>query len=101
VGYPRDATQLMAMMPLLAMKEPKGLVEREKIGTLGCSSTAEGANGRSRTRSPVACRYLVPQGLAPGGGTVGQVFKKSRKLVIDGGEEATLVFSWLYAVRTR
>ena len=66
-----------------------------KIGTLGCSSTAEWQMAVAALDHP-AHAAMVPQGYGAGIGTVGRYFEQGNWY--RGGAEQLLFFSWLYGV---
>ncbi len=66
-----------------------------KIGTLGCSSTAEWQMAASALDHP-SHAAMVPQGFGAGVGTVGDIYEQGNWY--RGGVEQMLFFSWLYGV---
>lgn len=66
-----------------------------KIGTIGCSSTAEWQMAVAALDHP-AHAAMVPQGYGAGIGTVGKYFEQGNWY--KGGVEQLLFFSWLYSV---
>lgn len=66
-----------------------------KIGTYGCSSTAEWQMAVSALDHP-SHAAMVPQGFGAGIGTVGDI--KEQGNFYRGGVEQLLFFSWLYGV---
>lgn len=66
-----------------------------KIGTLGCSSTAEWQMAVAALDHP-AHAAMVPQGYGAGIGTVGPYFEQGNWY--RGGVEQMLFFAWLYSV---
>ena len=66
-----------------------------KIGTLGCSSTAEWQMAIAALDHP-SHAAMVPQGFGAGVGTVGDFFEQGNWY--KGGVEQLLFFSWLYGV---
>jgi putative CocE/NonD family hydrolase len=66
-----------------------------KIGTLGCSSTAEWQMAVAALDHP-SHAAMVPQGYGAGVGTVGPYFEQGNWY--RGGVEQMLFFSWLYGV---
>ena len=66
-----------------------------KIGTYGCSSTAEWQMAASALDHP-SHTAMVPQGFGAGIGTVGDI--KEQGNWYRGGVEQLLFFSWLYSV---
>tara|TARA_B100000767_G_scaffold213763_1_gene201139 strand:+ start:2780 stop:4678 length:1899 start_codon:yes stop_codon:yes gene_type:complete len=66
-----------------------------KIGTLGCSSTAEWQMAVAALDHP-SHAAMVPQGFGAGVGTVGDFFEQGNWY--KGGVEQLLFFSWLYGV---
>ena len=66
-----------------------------KIGTLGCSSTAEWQMAVSALEHP-SHAAMVPQGFGAGVGRVGNVNEQGNWY--RGGVEQMLFFSWLYSV---
>ncbi len=66
-----------------------------KIGTLGCSSTAEWQMAVAALDHP-AHAAMVPQGFGAGVGRVGNIMEQGNWY--RGGAEQLLFFSWLYGV---
>ncbi len=66
-----------------------------KIGTLGCSSTAEWQMAVAALDHP-SHAAMVPQGFGAGVGTVGPYFEQGNWY--RGGVEQMLFFAWLYSV---
>lgn len=66
-----------------------------KIGTIGCSSTAEWQMAVAVLNHP-AHAAMVPQAYGAGIGTVGDYFEQGNWY--KGGVEQLLFFSWLYSV---
>tara|TARA_R110002051_G_scaffold257435_6_gene316456 strand:- start:339 stop:2228 length:1890 start_codon:yes stop_codon:yes gene_type:complete len=66
-----------------------------KIGTLGCSSTAEWQMAVAALDHP-SHAAMVPQGFGAGVGTVGKFYEQGNWY--RGGVEQLLFFSWLYGV---
>lgn len=66
-----------------------------KIGTIGCSSTAEWQMAVSALDHP-SHAAMVPQGFGAGIGTVGEI--KEQGNWYRGGVEQLLFFAWLYGV---
>ncbi|HUH29589.1 CocE/NonD family hydrolase [Gelidibacter sp.] len=66
-----------------------------KIGTIGCSSTAEWQMAVSALDHP-SHAAMVPQGFGAGIGTVGDI--KEQGNWYRGGAEQLLFFAWLYGV---
>lgn len=66
-----------------------------KIGTLGCSSTAEWQMAVAALDHP-SHAAMVPQGYGAGIGTVGDYFEQGNWY--RGGVEQMLFFAWLYGV---
>ncbi|MCL8006398.1 CocE/NonD family hydrolase [Gelidibacter japonicus] len=66
-----------------------------KIGTIGCSSTAEWQMAVSALDHP-SHAAMVPQGFGAGVGTVGDI--KEQGNWYRGGVEQLLFFAWLYGV---
>lgn len=66
-----------------------------KIGTLGCSSTAEWQMAIAALDHP-SHAAMVPQGFGAGVGTVGDIVEQGNWY--RGGAEQLLFFSWLYGV---
>ncbi len=67
-----------------------------KIGTLGCSSTAEWQMAVASLKHP-ALAAMVPQGFGAGVGRVGRFHEQGNWF--RGGAEQMLFFSWLYSVQ--
>jgi predicted acyl esterase len=67
-----------------------------KVGTLGCSSTAEWQMGLAALDHP-AHAAMVPQGFGAGVGRVGGFYEQGNWY--RGGAEQMLFFSWLYGVQ--
>ncbi len=67
-----------------------------KIGTLGCSSTAEWQMAVAALDHP-AHAALVPQGFGAGVGRVGDFYEQGNWY--RGGAEQMLFFAWLYGVQ--
>ena len=67
-----------------------------KVGTLGCSSTAEWQMGLASLDHP-AHAAMVPQGFGAGVGRVGDWYEQGNWY--RGGAEQMLFFSWLYGVQ--
>ena len=67
-----------------------------KVGTLGCSSTAEWQMGLAALDHP-AHAAMVPQGFGAGVGRVGQFYEQGNWY--RGGAEQMLFFVWLYSVQ--
>jgi putative CocE/NonD family hydrolase len=67
-----------------------------KVGTLGCSSTAEWQMGLAALDHP-AHAAMVPQGFGAGVGRVGEFYEQGNWY--RGGAEQMLFFSWLYGVQ--
>ena len=67
-----------------------------KVGTLGCSSTAEWQMGLASLDHP-AHAAMVPQGFGAGVGRVGEWYEQGNWY--RGGAEQMLFFSWLYGVQ--
>jgi len=67
-----------------------------KVGTLGCSSTAEWQMGLAALDHP-AHAAMVPQGFGAGVGRVGDWYEQGNWY--RGGAEQMLFFSWLYGVQ--
>ncbi len=67
-----------------------------KVGTLGCSSTAEWQMGLAALDHP-AHAAMVPQGFGAGVGRVGGWYEQGNWY--RGGAEQMLFFSWLYGVQ--
>ncbi len=67
-----------------------------KVGTLGCSSTAEWQMGLAALDHP-AHAAMVPQGFGAGIGRVGDFYEQGNWY--RGGAEQMLFFSWLYGVQ--
>lgn len=66
-----------------------------KIGTIGCSSTAEWQMAVAALDHP-SHAAMVPQGFGAGVGTVGDYFEQGNWY--RGGVEQMLFFAWLYSV---
>ncbi|WP_158978478.1 CocE/NonD family hydrolase [Cellulophaga sp. L1A9] len=66
-----------------------------KIGTLGCSSTAEWQMAVAALDHP-SHAAMIPQGFGAGIGTVGDYYEQGNWY--RGGAEQLLFFSWLYGV---
>src|SRR5690554_6697793 len=66
-----------------------------KVGTIGCSSTAEWQMAVAGLDHP-AHAAMVPQGYGAGVGKVGKYFEQGNWY--RGGAEQLLFFSWLYSV---
>ena len=66
-----------------------------KIGTLGCSSTAEWQMAVAALDHP-SHAAMVPQGFGAGVGRVGDFYEQGNRY--RGGAEQMLFFSWLYGV---
>jgi putative CocE/NonD family hydrolase len=66
-----------------------------KIGTLGCSSTAEWQMAASALDHP-SHAAMVPQGFGAGVGQIGDIVEQGNWY--RGGVEQMLFFSWLYGV---
>ncbi|MFA5669664.1 MAG: CocE/NonD family hydrolase [Balneolaceae bacterium] len=66
-----------------------------KVGTIGCSSTAEWQMAVAGLDHP-AHAAMVPQGYGAGVGRVGKYFEQGNWY--RGGAEQLLFFSWLYSV---
>lgn len=66
-----------------------------KIGTIGCSSTAEWQMAASALDHP-SHAAMVPQGFGAGVGTVGSI--KEQGNWYRGGAEQLLFYAWLYGV---
>jgi putative CocE/NonD family hydrolase len=67
-----------------------------KVGTLGCSSTAEWQMGLAALDHP-AHAAMVPQGFGAGVGRVGEFYEQGNWY--RGGAEQMLFFAWLYGVQ--
>ncbi len=67
-----------------------------KVGTLGCSSTAEWQMGLAALDHP-AHGAMVPQGFGAGVGRIGDWYEQGNWY--RGGAEQMLFFSWLYGVQ--
>jgi len=67
-----------------------------KVGTYGCSSTAEWQMGLASLDHP-AHAAMVPQGFGAGVGRVGQWYEQGNWY--RGGAEQMLFFTWLYGVQ--
>jgi uncharacterized protein len=67
-----------------------------KVGTLGCSSTAEWQMGLASLDHP-AHTAMVPQGFGAGVGRIGDWYEQGNWY--RGGAEQMLFFSWLYGVQ--
>jgi hypothetical protein len=67
-----------------------------KVGTLGCSSTAEWQMGLAALDHP-AHAAMVPQGFGAGVGRVGDWYEQGNWY--RGGAEQMLFFAWLYGVQ--
>ncbi|MDH3458146.1 MAG: CocE/NonD family hydrolase, partial [Gemmatimonadota bacterium] len=67
-----------------------------KVGTLGCSSTAEWQMGLAALDHP-AHAAMVPQGFGAGVGRIGNWYEQGNWY--RGGAEQMLFFSWLYGVQ--
>ena len=67
-----------------------------KVGTLGCSSTAEWQMGLASLDHP-AHAAMVPQGFGAGVGRIGDWYEQGNWY--RGGAEQMLFFSWLYGVQ--
>ena len=67
-----------------------------KIGTIGCSSTAEWQMAAAALDHP-AHAAMIPQGFGAGVGRVGKFFEQGNWY--RGGVEQMLFFSWLYGVQ--
>ncbi len=67
-----------------------------KIGTLGCSSTAEWQMAVASMKHP-ALAAMVPQAFGAGVGRVGRFHEQGNWF--RGGAEQMLFFSWLYSVQ--
>jgi putative CocE/NonD family hydrolase len=67
-----------------------------KVGTLGCSSTAEWQMGLAALDHP-AHAAMVPQGFGAGVGRVGEFYEQGNWY--RGGAEQMLFFVWLYGVQ--
>ncbi len=67
-----------------------------KVGTIGCSSTAEWQMGLAALDHP-AHAAMVPQGFGAGVGRVGPFYEQGNWY--RGGAEQMLFFAWLYGVQ--
>ncbi|MFH1763347.1 MAG: CocE/NonD family hydrolase, partial [Gemmatimonadota bacterium] len=67
-----------------------------KVGTQGCSSTAEWQMGLASLGHP-AHAAMVPQGFGAGVGRIGEWYEQGNWY--RGGAEQMLFFSWLYGVQ--
>jgi putative CocE/NonD family hydrolase len=67
-----------------------------KVGTLGCSSTAEWQMGLASLDHP-AHAAMVPQGFGAGVGRIGPWYEQGNWY--RGGAEQMLFFTWLYGVQ--
>ncbi len=67
-----------------------------KVGTIGCSSTAEWQMGLAALDHP-AHAAMVPQGFGAGVGRIGNWYEQGNWY--RGGAEQMLFFSWLYGVQ--
>jgi uncharacterized protein len=67
-----------------------------KVGTLGCSSTAEWQMGLASLNHP-AHAAMVPQGFGAGVGRIGDWYEQGNWY--RGGAEQMLFFTWLYGVQ--
>ncbi|UCD23361.1 MAG: CocE/NonD family hydrolase [Gemmatimonadota bacterium] len=67
-----------------------------KVGTLGCSSTAEWQMGLAALDHP-AHAAMVPQGFGAGVGRIGDWYEQGNWY--RGGAEQMLFFTWLYGVQ--
>lgn len=67
-----------------------------KVGTRGCSSTAEWQMGLAALDHP-AHAAMVPQGFGAGVGRIGEWYEQGNWY--RGGAEQMLFFSWLYGVQ--
>jgi len=67
-----------------------------KVGTLGCSSTAEWQMGLASLDHP-AHAAMIPQGFGAGVGRIGDWYEQGNWY--RGGAEQMLFFSWLYGVQ--
>lgn len=67
-----------------------------KIGTLGCSSTAEWQMAVAALDHP-SHAAMIPQGFGAGVGTVGRYYEQGNWY--RGGAEQMLFFAWLYGVQ--
>ncbi len=67
-----------------------------KVGTLGCSSTAEWQMGLAALDHP-AHAAMVPQGFGAGVGRIGEWYEQGNWY--RGGAEQMLFFTWLYGVQ--
>jgi putative CocE/NonD family hydrolase len=68
----------------------------DKVGTFGCSSTAEWQMGLASLDHP-AHAAMVPQGFGAGVGRIGDWYEQGNWY--RGGAEQMLFFSWLYGVQ--
>jgi hypothetical protein len=67
-----------------------------KVGTIGCSSSAEWQMGLAALDHP-AHAAMIPQGFGAGIGRVGEFYEQGNWY--RGGAEQMLFFSWLYGVQ--
>lgn len=67
-----------------------------KVGTIGCSSTAEWQMGLAALDHP-AHAAMIPQGFGAGVGRVGSFYEQGNWY--RGGAEQMLFFAWLYGVQ--
>jgi len=67
-----------------------------KVGTIGCSSSAEWQMGLAALDHP-AHAAMIPQGFGAGIGRVGEFYEQGNWY--RGGAEQMLFFSWLYSVQ--
>ena len=67
-----------------------------KVGTIGCSSTAEWQMGLAALDHP-AHAAMIPQGFGAGVGRVGNFYEQGNWY--RGGAEQMLFFTWLYGVQ--
>ena len=67
-----------------------------KVGTIGCSSTAEWQMGLAALDHP-AHAAMIPQGFGAGVGRVGPFYEQGNWY--RGGAEQMLFFAWLYGVQ--
>jgi putative CocE/NonD family hydrolase len=67
-----------------------------KVGTIGCSSTAEWQMGLASLDHP-AHAAMIPQGFGAGIGRVGNFYEQGNWY--RGGAEQMLFFAWLYGVQ--
>jgi putative CocE/NonD family hydrolase len=67
-----------------------------KVGTIGCSSTAEWQMGLAALDHP-AHAAMIPQGFGAGVGRIGDWYEQGNWY--RGGAEQMLFFSWLYGVQ--